>query len=711
MALGFLMGGAPVANAQVLYVDDDAPAGGNGLTWNTAYRFLQDALSDAADGGPAVTEIHVGQGTYQPDRDELNPDGPPNCFDPHGGMGCTDAVCEAAVCAELALCCAVAWDDLCVTIALDVCDTEFREATFQLVNGVALKGGYAGVGAKDPHDRDTELYETVLSGDLIGNDGPDFLDNGENSYHVVTGSGTDLSAVLDGFTVTAGHADAAGIADGLDFDQRGAGMINLTGSPTVTGCLFNANRAAGAGGGMYNRNQSSPDIIDCAFIGNLAAGPGGSSAGGGMINSTDSNPTISDCTFTGNITLADSGAGMANVFDSGPTITNCTFNNNTSGLSGGGMFNHTRSNPDVTDCTFDNNTAASHGGGMSNWNKSNPTVTDCTFDNNTAAVLGGGMYTNSSNSNWTVTNCAFTANTAGLAGGGMKNTSSNPTVENCTFTGNSAPLGGGMENYNSSPTIANCLFIDNTATEGDYGGGGMLSSTNSSTSITNCTFCGNSADLGAGGGMFTTINSMTTITNCTFTGNSAVFGGGMHTSDQGGGHSETSVDNTIAWGNTPDQISEVAGGTTTVSHSDVEGGWVGAGANNIDADPLFVEPADCDDLHLLPGSPCIDAGSNTAVPEAITTDLDGNPRFLDDPCKADAGLGDPPIVDMGAYEFQGCSCDLNSDGSVGVNDFLLLLAAWGPCVDCNNCPADFDGDCNVGVTDFLKLLAVWGPCP
>ncbi|MHC4981264.1 MAG: hypothetical protein ACYTGT_19950, partial [Planctomycetota bacterium] len=107
----------------------------------------------------------------------------------------------------------------------------------------------------------------------------------------------------------------------------------------------------------------------------------------------------------------------------------------------------------------------------------------------------------------------------------------------------------------------------------------------------------------------------------------------------------------------------------------------------------------------------IDAGDNAAVPPGQDTDLDGNPRFVDDGCTEDTGVGDPPIVDMGAYEFQGCSCDLNGDGSVGVNDFLILLAAWGPCADCNNCPADFDGDCEVGVTDFLQLLANWGPCP
>ncbi len=74
----------------------------------------------------------------------------------------------------------------------------------------------------------------------------------------------------------------------------------------------------------------------------------------------------------------------------------------------------------------------------------------------------------------------------------------------------------------------------------------------------------------------------------------------------------------------------------------------------------------------------------------------------------DTGLGDPPVVDMGAYEFQDTSCDLNGDGMVGINDFLTLLAAWGPCPDCENCQADFDADCSVGIIDFLLLLQWWG---
>jgi hypothetical protein len=70
-----------------------------------------------------------------------------------------------------------------------------REATFQLVNGVSLKGGYAGLGEPDPNERAINKYETTLSGDLDGDDGSNFDDYDENSYHVVTGSSTDETTI------------------------------------------------------------------------------------------------------------------------------------------------------------------------------------------------------------------------------------------------------------------------------------------------------------------------------------------------------------------------------------------------------------------------------------------------------------------------------------------------------------------------------------
>ncbi|MHC4414647.1 MAG: outer membrane protein assembly factor BamB family protein [Planctomycetota bacterium] len=53
--------------------------------------------------------------------------------------------------------------------------------------------------------------------------------------------------------------------------------------------------------------------------------------------------------------------------------------------------------------------------------------------------------------------------------------------------------------------------------------------------------------------------------------------------------------------------------------------------------------------------------------------------------------------------------DLNENGTVGIGDLLILLAAWGPCRDLPEpCPADLDLDGTVGIRDLLILLANWG---
>jgi hypothetical protein len=278
-------------------------------------------------------------------------------------------------------------------------------------------------------------------------------------------------------------------------------------------------------------------------------------------------------------------------------------------------------------------------------------------------------------------------------------------------------------------------------------------------------------------------------------------GGAIYNSDELGGHCTLTLNNSILWGDSPDEIVDAFGAETTVSYSDVQGGWSGAGSNNIDEDPLFVggpsgawtsagvyEPstgcttftddtADWDegglageflnpeaetqylqslivsnmtttvtvwgdfaavgqpgnwyqvyDYHLSPGSPCIDAADNTAVPpdefdldgdedfeEPIPYDLDGNPRFVDDPCTIDTGNPDPdyadlPIVDMGSYEYQPCGGDVDCDGDTDHADLGALLSAWCSVEgDSNwNANADLDGDGHIGQGDLGILLADWG---
>jgi len=73
-----------------------------------------------------------------------------------------------------------------------------------------------------------------------------------------------------------------------------------------------------------------------------------------------------------------------------------------------------------------------------------------------------------------------------------------------------------------------------------------------------------------------------------------------------------------------------------------------------------------------------------------------------------ATAGSPRLDIDTSWDPRGRRGDLDGDGSVGITDFLLLLADWGPCPDPPEpCPADLDRNGIVGVTDFLILLSHW----
>jgi hypothetical protein len=163
-------------------------------------------------------------------------------------------------------------------------------------------------------------------------------------------------------------------------------------------------------------------------------------------------------------------------------------------------------------------------------------------------------------------------------------------------------------------------------------------------------------------------------------------------------------------------------------------------------DPLFADADGPDDdpdtwadndLRVASGSPCIDAGDNTAVPgdaadldgdgdtgERMPYDLDGQPRFLDDPLTADTGVPDPPdypdVVDMGAYEFLLCHCgDIDgSVGTVGLGDFATFAACYGYtapnppyCTDSDFVCSDLDGSGAIGLADFATFATLYGLPP
>ncbi|MBW7989973.1 MAG: right-handed parallel beta-helix repeat-containing protein [Planctomycetes bacterium] len=295
--------------AGTIYVDSRADGSNNGSSWADAYKYLQDALADA-DSAEKPVEILIAQGVYKPDQGR--------------GKNPND-----------------------------------RGTTFQMINGVAFKGGFAGSDAPNPDARDIRLYKTVLSGDLTGNDVAvndprDLLDEStrtENSYHVVTSNMTGKTAVLDGLTITAGSRN---------------GMYNKRGSPVIINCTFSENCADRWGGGMCNEN-GSPSLSHCIFSRNLAQ------YGGGIWNFKGA-PILTCCTFTGN--SATYGGAIYNYDNSHPQMTCCTFTGN-SATHGGCIYNNKNCRPIVTNCTLTGNSANSDGGAMRNLHYSSPILTNC----------------------------------------------------------------------------------------------------------------------------------------------------------------------------------------------------------------------------------------------------------------------------------------------------------------------------------------------
>ncbi|MBI5963832.1 MAG: S-layer homology domain-containing protein [Chloroflexi bacterium] len=578
-----------------------------------------------------------------------------------------------------------------------------RAATFQLKSGVAIYGGFAGTETART-ERDPAINVTVLSGDIDNNDSQTPIitnintvtGNSTNTATVVTGSGTDNTAILDGFTVTGGNANIYPY-------ERGGGMFNASGHPILMNITFSGNSAVSSGGGVYNYNSniqltnvtignnraydgggmynntyqsnSYPLLTNVTFNGNIAG-----NSGGGIYNDNygGSSPVFMSTSFSGN-TAGNSGGAMLNV-GSSPTLTTVIFSGN-SAPHGGGMHNRYGSNPLLTDVTFSANTSFLYGGGMYN-DQSSPVLTNVSFNNNSAANLyGGGMY-NQYSSNPTLTNVIFNGNSAYMGGGMYNHSDCNPQLTSVTFSGNHADVdGGGIYNAFSNLTITNSIFDQNYTINGDGGGiyavGGTTTVTNSMLSgndasneggaifigastpsgemtVTNSTIQGNNAANNGGG---ITNNDGLTITNSTLFGNTAGFnGGGLYNSWQTvtiinstlSGNSANGVgggirnEDTMLYSNTI-VANSISGGDcsnlwtiSTNTNNLVEDGSCGA---TLSSDPnlgsLASNGGGTQTMALLPGSPAIDAGDDATC---AVTDQRGITRPQGAHC------------DIGAYE-------------------------------------------------------------
>ena len=151
----------------------------------------------------------------------------------------------------------------------------------------------------------------------------------------------------------------------------------------------------------------------------------------------------------------------------------------------------------------------------------------------------------------------------------------------------------------ATPTLAHCILRDN---HGDLDRpGGAILCVDSAPLIRNTLICGNTSSSGPGG--LELLRSSPQLLNCTLADNSGAgaaepAGGGLLCRD-----SNPVLRNCILWGNRdatwPDcpQIVSLGASAPTVAYSCVQGGLAAGapgaswGAGNLEADPLFAEPA------------------------------------------------------------------------------------------------------------------------
>lgn len=737
---------SPVAAGTIIHVDDDAPPGGHGLNWATAFISLQSAM-DAANPGDV---IRVAQGTYEPEDQGIPGDQ--------------------------------------------------RSVSFVPPSSVMILGGFAGIGAPDPDLRDVATFVTTLSGDVgFPSDATD------NAYQVLRPVNV-TGLVVDGFTITGGYADngpmfrdhgAAVYAENctstfracrfefnLALEQGGA--IHATGGAlTLEDCAFIANTAgfggAVVGGGLelleisgctFNVNEATDEnagavyvlatianISTSTFTANGAPGPAGGEGSGGAIDiRSGAEVLLTGCVFTGN--TAEQG-GAVHVHSSLAAFESCQFIDNEAEGPGGAVAAFSDGSTEACGCLFQGN-RGERGGGLYAQGGVHALV-DCDFEMNTATKLFGGAVSHATLQPITITGCRFTENTAALLGGAIR--TGDGTIVDCLFEANWTVGHCGAAVTSAEAEFVGCTFIDNVADIGgalclldDNGaevrgcefrsnhalsdGGAIATDEASDAVIIESRFLGNTAERD-GGAVLNTGDAVPTFVNCAFSGNHAINRGGAirnngsaqpavvnctvshnDAGSLGGGICAIGpamlLANSIVWGNTDsspflEATQILLEGTTTIDmHACCVEGLTGSlgGSGNIGSDPGLLDPNGADDvagtpdddLQLDPYSPCVDAGDDALVPTAVSTDLDGNPRFQD-------GDGDTvPTVDIGAHEAPAippCLADITDDLVVDVADLVALILAWGPCLDC---PADIDANDIVDVGDLVAVIIAWGGC-
>ena len=577
----------------VRYVDLDAPAGGNGQSWATAFKDIKSAML-SADSQVTVDgrcEIWVKAGKYY-------------------------------------------------IYLID------RKDTLQLLANVEIYGGFAGYETARSQ-RDWQVNVTEISG-------KDSVAGSNKVNHVVTGAD---DAVIDGFTIRNGFADS---------EDRGGGIYNLSTSPIIRNCLFEDNFAKHSGGAIANLDGSNPTIENCRFDNNKT-----NDHDGGAISNEDSSAVITNSYFIGN--SAQEGGGAIYNKSSSPHIKECVFVNNSAEKQGGAIANLEKSYPEMANLTFARNSAIEDGGAIYDENGCALSMLDIIFTGNEAGRDGGAWFNKSCELHASALNIIFSGNSSLQEGGALylDDAKGGLDLSNVIFLGNIAGTKGGAIYAKNNATIIslfNATFTRNLEYDG-LGGGAVHIENNADFDIVNSILYYNYTEDVLGDLVLGEIYSNSPNLTITYsdirdghTGEGNIdadpdFYEWHHYSDDwesldvdSDEYQTILIDEDAQW--TPDQWKGmfVQPNTFTWRYFPIVGNtekslrvW-GKVADVVSVTDIFRIV----DVRLSDKSECIDAGNGDLGPD---TDLAGEER-VDIEGVDNTGIGDPPYVDMGAYERQ-----------------------------------------------------------
>ncbi|MFV8752915.1 LamG-like jellyroll fold domain-containing protein [Nannocystaceae bacterium ST9] len=530
-----------------IHVDVDAAAGGDGLSWATAFDDLQAALDAAQTESCVNPEIWVAEGTYAPD-----PAAPVvtirQPMSLYGGFaGSETTLAQRDFVTHPVRLGADAWQSRVVVVEATALD----EVDPLRVDGFTISGSDAGA-ISITSNLDPSPPKTV-------------------SFHNL--EITDNSAVRGaGFLVT------------------GAGTFELVDSH------FQANVASEAGAAIYHENVTW-FVEGSSFVANQSAGATireawtvGVSHSGGL--------HLSDSVMSNNVGGAVRGASVI--------ATNTEFSGNTASI--GAAIHVSEQTLSATGCQFTANQATNYGGAIyikDLGGAEDYELIDSSFTDNTAK-WGGAVYVVDAPAgavrvNLHVEGSEFVNNTASIGGGGALYLQESITsVEGTLFADNTAAFGGAIhiDNLAAAPTevgVIDSRFIANEAT--GTGGGGIL--IEEPITVTDSEFVANIAKTG-GGGVF----GRATLVGVTFANNLAATGRAVYAPPG----AQMTLRNVVAW---PDTLVAASMFLDHSCVPAIAQAFTSSGHVKLVADPFAPADLDLDgrtEFYLSPSAPCVDIG-------------------------------------------------------------------------------------------------------